>query len=140
MVAGADSIDAMDLPRHGGMGQVLIAGRAPSTLGTFPRAFTFDHFRQLDAAASRLLVNLVARAQQPGEGAFGVVGAHPDRVGEELAFGLQEPGVTRKSRSSRQPVAAPSCNVRNPGLASPARSWAQSEALAHLRGLRATAV
>ena len=62
MVAGADTIDAMDLLRHGGMGRVLTAGRAPSTLGTFLRAFTFGHVRQLDAVASRLLVNLAARA------------------------------------------------------------------------------
>ena len=44
MVAGADSIDAMDLLRHGGMGRVFTAGRAPSTLGTFLRAFTFGHY------------------------------------------------------------------------------------------------
>src|SRR5450830_505983 len=62
MVAGADTIDAMDLLRHGGMVRVLTAGRAPSTLGTFLRAFTFGHVRQLDAVASRLLVNLAARA------------------------------------------------------------------------------
>src|SRR5665811_625526 len=62
MVAGADSIDAMDLLRHGGMGRVLTAGRAPSTLGTFLRAFTFGHVRQLDAVASRVLVNLAGRA------------------------------------------------------------------------------
>jgi len=61
MVAGADTIDAMDLLRHGGMGRVLTAGRAPSTLGTFLRAFTFGHVRQLDAVASRVLVNLAAR-------------------------------------------------------------------------------
>jgi len=62
MVAGADSIDAMDLLRHGGMGRVLTAGRAPSTLGTFLRSFTFGHVRQLDAVASRLLVNLAGRS------------------------------------------------------------------------------
>ena len=62
MVAGADSIDDMDLLRHGGMGRVLTAGRAPSTLGTFLRSFTFGHVRQLDAVASRLLVNLAARS------------------------------------------------------------------------------
>ena len=58
----ADSIDDMDLLRHGGMGRVLTAGRAPSTLGTFLRAFTFGHVRQLDAVASRVLVNLAGRA------------------------------------------------------------------------------
>src|SRR5665648_974666 len=62
MVAGADTIDAMDLLRHGGMGRVSTAGRAPSTLGTFLRSFTFGHVRQLDAVASRVLVNLAARA------------------------------------------------------------------------------
>ena len=41
MVADADSIDDMDLLRHGGMDRVFTAGRAPSTLGTFLRAFTF---------------------------------------------------------------------------------------------------
>src|SRR5450756_275675 len=62
MVAGADTIDAMDLLRHGGMGRVFTAGRAPSTLGTFLRSFTFGHVRQLDAGASRVLVNLAGRA------------------------------------------------------------------------------
>jgi len=58
MVAGADSIDDMDLLRHGGMGRLFAGLRAPSTLGTFLRTFTFGHVRQLDAVASRLLVNL----------------------------------------------------------------------------------
>lgn len=61
MVAGADSIDDLDLLRHGGMGRVFTAGRAPSTLGTFLRGFSFGHVRQLDAVASRFLVNLAGR-------------------------------------------------------------------------------
>jgi len=59
MVAGAHTFDVMDLLRHGGMGRLFSAGRAPSTLGTFLRAFMFGHVRQLDAVASRFLVNLV---------------------------------------------------------------------------------
>ena len=35
MVAGADSIDDMDVLRHGGMGRVFAGVRAPSTLGPF---------------------------------------------------------------------------------------------------------
>ena len=62
MVAGADSIDDMDLLRHGAMNRLLLGVRAPSTLGTFLRAFTFGHVRQLDAVASRLLVELAGRA------------------------------------------------------------------------------
>jgi hypothetical protein len=58
MAAGADSIDDMALLRHGGMGKVFTRAYAPSTLGSFLRAFTFGHVRQLDAVASRFLVNL----------------------------------------------------------------------------------
>src|SRR4051812_19698386 len=58
MAAGADSIDDMALLRHGGMGKVFTAAYAPSTLGSFLRAFTFGHVRQVDAVASRLLINL----------------------------------------------------------------------------------
>lgn len=60
MVAGADSIDDMDLLRHGGMGRLFTDARAPSTLGTFLRAFSFGHVRQLDAVASRFLARLAA--------------------------------------------------------------------------------
>src|SRR5664280_2322008 len=41
MVAGADSIDDMDLLRHGGMSRLFTGVRAPSTLGTFLRSSTF---------------------------------------------------------------------------------------------------
>jgi hypothetical protein len=41
MVAGADSIADMDVLRHGGMSRVFSGVRAPSTLGTFLRAFTY---------------------------------------------------------------------------------------------------
>jgi hypothetical protein len=60
MVAGADSIDDMDLLRHGGMGRVFAGIRAPSTLGTFLRAFTFGHVRQLDSVAAAFLTALAA--------------------------------------------------------------------------------
>jgi hypothetical protein len=67
MVAGADSIEDMALLRHGAMGRLFTGVRAPSTLGTFLRTFTFGHVRQLDAVASRLLINLShAAALLPG--------------------------------------------------------------------------
>ncbi|MGH7429386.1 MAG: IS1380 family transposase, partial [Candidatus Methylomirabilaceae bacterium] len=62
MVAGADSIDDMALLRHGGMKRLFDACYAPSTLGSFLRAFTFGHVRQLDAVASRFLARLADRA------------------------------------------------------------------------------
>ena len=62
MVAGADSIADMDLLRHGGMASLFGGVRAPSTLGTFLRAFAFGHVRQLDAVAARFLTGLVRHA------------------------------------------------------------------------------
>lgn len=62
MVAGADSIDDMGLLRHGGMGRIFDHAYAPSTLGSFLRAFSFGHVRQLDAVASRFLTRLADRA------------------------------------------------------------------------------
>jgi Transposase DDE domain group 1 len=58
MVAGADSIDDLGVLRHGAMGKLFDDVRAPSTLGTFLRGFTFGHVRQLDAVASRTLIGL----------------------------------------------------------------------------------
>ena len=58
MVVGADSISDLDVLRHGGMGRAFTGLRAPTTLGTHLRGYRFGHVRQLDAVASRLLVNL----------------------------------------------------------------------------------
>lgn len=60
MIAGADSISDMGLLRHGGMPRLFTQVRAPSTLGSFVRLFTFGHVRQLDAVASGLLARLAA--------------------------------------------------------------------------------
>ena len=69
MVAGAHSIEDLDLLRHGGMRRLLADVRAPSTLGTFLRAFSFGHIRQLDAVAARLLTALSVRTPLlPGAG------------------------------------------------------------------------
>ena len=60
MTAGADSIDDLDVLRHGGMSRLFDGTRAPSTNGTFLRAFRFGHVRQLDAAAARFAAALAA--------------------------------------------------------------------------------
>lgn len=62
MVAGADSIEDMRLLRHGGMRRLFDRVYAPSTLGSFLRAFEFGHVRQLDAVASRFLTGLAQRS------------------------------------------------------------------------------
>jgi hypothetical protein len=62
MIAGADSIDDMNLLRRGGMSRLFANVRAPSTFGTFLRAFTFGHVRQLDRIAGLLLGRLARTA------------------------------------------------------------------------------
>jgi hypothetical protein len=69
MVAGADSIEDLDVLRHGGMGWLFEAVYAPSTLGSFLREFSFGHVRQLDSAARSLLVSLAASCPRLAEGA-----------------------------------------------------------------------
>jgi hypothetical protein len=61
MAAGADSIDDLDVIRHGGMGRLFAGVYAPSTLGSFLRSFTHGHTRQLAGVARRLLLRLAAR-------------------------------------------------------------------------------
>src|SRR3954454_11337788 len=61
VATGADSIDDMAVLRHGAMKKVFDGCYAPSTLGSFLRAFRFGHVRQLDAVASRFLSGLAAR-------------------------------------------------------------------------------
>ena len=61
MLAGADSIDDLDLLRHGGMGRLFTGVRAPSTLGTFLRVFTHGHVQQLDKISGQLLAGLSGR-------------------------------------------------------------------------------
>ena len=67
MVAGADSIDDLDRLRHGGMGRLFGGIRAPSTLGTFLRSFTFGHVKQLDRVAAEVLVNLAQHTPLLGD-------------------------------------------------------------------------
>ena len=69
MLAGADSIDDLDLLRAGGMGRLFDEVRAPSTLGTFLRSFTHGHVQQLDAVGGQLLAGLTRRVPQTIAGA-----------------------------------------------------------------------
>src|SRR5450432_2848523 len=69
MLAGADSIDDMNVLRAGSTG--LILGHrvmAPSTLGTFLRAFTFGHVRQLDRVLDVALTRAWEAGAGPGDG------------------------------------------------------------------------
>jgi len=76
MLAGADSIDDLGVLRSGATGRLLGAAKAPSTIGTWLRSFTYGHLRQLDAIARQLL--LVCWA----------AGAGPHRLDELLYLDL----------------------------------------------------
>jgi hypothetical protein len=65
ILAGASHIDHADKLRAGATGEVLpFRVMAPSTLGTFLRAFTFGHIRQLD----RVIAETIRRAWSAGAG------------------------------------------------------------------------
>ena len=69
MIAGASHIDHADMLRAGSTAGVL-AHRvmAPSTLGTFLRAFTFGHVRQLEAVIGAVLERAWARVPDRATG------------------------------------------------------------------------
>jgi len=69
MVLGADSIDDTAVLRAGRTRRLLGGWLpAPSTLGTFLRAFTFGHVRQLDALLGRALERAWKAGAGPGDG------------------------------------------------------------------------
>src|SRR5512142_669072 len=67
LLAGADSIDDVAVLRTGALPQLFVT-RAPSTIGTFLRSFTFGHVRQLDAVARELLGAAWAAGAGPAPG------------------------------------------------------------------------
>jgi hypothetical protein len=68
MVAGHSHIDHADVLRSGATGAVLgHRVMAPSTLGTFLRAFTFGHVRQLDAVIAETITRAWTAGAGPGD-------------------------------------------------------------------------
>jgi hypothetical protein len=69
MLVGGDCIDDVDVLRCAATASVL--GHrvlAPSTVGTFLRAFTFGHTRQLDQVCEQLLARAWTAGAGPGDG------------------------------------------------------------------------
>jgi hypothetical protein len=83
MIAGADTLEGMDLLRHGAIPATFEGIRAPSTLGSFLRAVDHGNVRQLAAVHRRVLARLAAQTPLlPGAEtlAFGDVDSVPRRV------------------------------------------------------------
>ena len=62
MAAGADSVDDMGLLRHGAMGILFGGVRAPSTLGSHLRSYTWGNVLQIEQAGRELLARLSRQA------------------------------------------------------------------------------
>ena len=91
MAAGADSIEDMDLLRHGAL-PVLFGGiRAPSTLGSFLRSFTWGNVLQLQKAHREFLAELARRAPLlPGAGTLAFVDIDSQ---QKRVYGYQKQGA-----------------------------------------------
>ena len=70
-LAGGDCIDDADVLRAGGTARVLgFTAKAPSTLGTFLRSFSWGHVRQLDRVSRQLLARAWEAGAGPGDAPF----------------------------------------------------------------------
>ncbi len=98
MALGADSIDDADLLRAGRTNRLLGGWvPAPSTLGTFLRAFTFGHVRQLDKLLGEALERAWRAGAGPGEGRLVI-----DRIASPRHCRGRRPG-TAPARSVSEP-------------------------------------
>ena len=74
MAVGADSIDDMGVLRHGAMSTLFGGVRAPSTLGSHLRSYTWGNVSQLEKAGREFLAELARRAPLlPGAGTLAFV-------------------------------------------------------------------
>jgi hypothetical protein len=105
MVAGADSIDDMGLLRAGST-QAVLGHRvmAPSTLGTFLRAFSFGHVRQLDRVLDVALKRAWATGAGPGDGPLVI--DLDSFVGEVHGYQKQGAGYGYTRRFGYHPIVA----------------------------------
>ena len=105
MLLGADSIDDCDILRSGRTGALLghrVA--APSTLGTFLRAFSFGHVRQLDRVLAEALKRAWAAGAGPGDGRL-VVDVD-SFIGEVHGYAKQGAGFGYTRRRGYHPLLA----------------------------------
>jgi hypothetical protein len=104
MVLGADCIDDCDVLRSGRLSALLGRVAAPSTIGTFLRAFTFGHVRQLDRLLAATLRRAWAAGAGPGDGRL-VVDVD-SFIGEVHGYAKQGVGFGYTRRRGYHPLLA----------------------------------
>src|SRR5680860_1595205 len=124
LLAGADSIDDMDVMRAGATGD-LFEVRAPSTLGTCLRSFSFGDVRALDAV-SELFVRAWAAGAGPPPAAQARTNssltASRARTSPKLNERRHVPSVDGARTSKRSPVAPARITSMSSMLSAPASS------------------
>jgi hypothetical protein len=101
IIAGADCIDDADVLRTGSTAQVLgHRVMAPSTLGTFLRAFTFGHVRQLDRVAETLMGRAWAASADPGDGPMTIATWTPPSARSTATTRVAPPTATPASSAT----------------------------------------
>src|SRR5690348_9234559 len=105
MAAGADSIDEMDLLRHGAMGTLFGGIRAPSTLGSHLRCYTWGNVSQLEKAGRELLAALARRSPLlPGAGTLAFIDI--DSMQERVYERPPQAGRAVRAHQDRGEIAA----------------------------------
>jgi hypothetical protein len=103
-LAGGECIDDAEALRAGATQAVLgHEVRAPSTLGTFLRSFTWGHVRQLDRVASKALTRAWAAGARPGKPTETITIDWTPRSAKPMA---------RRSRARRSPTRAYMATIR----------------------------
>ena len=99
MAAGADSIDDMGLLRHGAMTGLFGGVRAPSTLGSHLRCYTWGNVSQLEKAGREFLIALAGQAPVlPGAGTLAFID-----IDSMPKTGLRAPEAGRPVRAHKDP-------------------------------------
>ncbi|MGH3410871.1 MAG: IS1380 family transposase [Streptosporangiaceae bacterium] len=118
MAAGADSIDDLDVLRHGAMPDVFAGIRAPSTLGSFLRSFSHGNVAQLQKV-SRLLLAELARHTPLLAGAGEMAHLDLDSA-QERVFGYHKQGAAYgHAKIAGKSVAVKGLNVLAASITTP---------------------
>jgi hypothetical protein len=116
LLAGADSIDDLDLIRAGGMKRLFCEVYAPATMGILLREFTGGHVRQLQAVQSRHLLALAERtgvldgiATTRALVDSNICGPTITDLGDEVTITVSDDGCGRSDTGPRSPDPRKGC-------------------------------